>query len=120
MSVVKHFAKGDMCEVEFHLPQQAVKDGKEVRVVGQFNDWSWKKGVHMSLENGMYIGKLLLPIDRTFQYRYLIDNQRWENDWDADEYVPSDCGAENSVVDTSIEIVFSGLMHFKKSPRMVA
>ena len=119
MSIIKHFAKGNMCEVEFHLPQQAVKKRREVRVVGEFNDWSWEKGLPMRLENGVYIGKVLLPTNSTYQYRYLIDNQYWENDWDADEYVPADCGVENSVVDTAIDIVSQGFLHFRKSAIIV-
>ena len=32
-------------------------------------------------------------------YRYLVDGERWENDWAADTYAPNDYGGDDSVVD---------------------
>ena len=31
-------------------------------------------------------------------FRYVVDGERWENDWDADEYVPNVFGGDDSVV----------------------
>ena len=37
-----------------------------------------------------------------FQFRYLLDGCRWENDWKADKYIPAPfSNADNSVVVTS-------------------
>jgi hypothetical protein len=42
---------------------------------------------------------LELKAGREYQYRYLLDGKTWENDFQADKYVPSPYGAcENSVV----------------------
>ena len=36
---------------------------------------------------------------RGYQFRYLLDNQRWENEWNADRYVYSPFGdCDNSIV----------------------
>jgi hypothetical protein len=40
-----------------------------------------------------------LPAGRTYQYRYLVDGDRWENDWQADAYAPNDYGGDDSVID---------------------
>jgi len=36
---------------------------------------------------------------RAYRFRYLLDGERWENDWDADAYVPNAFGTDDSVVD---------------------
>ena len=69
-------------------------------LAGEFNDWKPKK-VHIMrrLKNGEYTLTLDLEKDREYQFRYLIDNKRWENDWEADKYVKSPIGdQDNSVV----------------------
>ena len=41
-----------------------------------------------------------LPIGAAYQFRYLLDDDRWENDWNADTYCYSEFGnCENSVVE---------------------
>lgn len=116
MSVEKHFCnKTNKCRVIFHLPKKANKNGKEVKVIGDFNDWEWEKGIPMEEVDGEYLAETELPIDATYQYRYLIDNREWENDWDADAYFPTEYGVDNSVVDTHIEETVQGLTHFVHS-----
>ena len=85
---------------------------RSVRVIGEFNNWDWETGIPMKIIASEFIGKTELPIDQTIQYRYLIDNRDWENDWDADAYFPTEYGVDNSVVDTHLEEAEQGLMHF--------
>jgi hypothetical protein len=33
-----------------------------------------------------------------YKFRYLIDDSRWENDWNADRYIPNSFGSEDSLV----------------------
>jgi len=40
-----------------------------------------------------------LPLGRRWRFRYLLDSDRWENDWAADGYAPNALGDEDSVVD---------------------
>ena len=42
---------------------------------------------------------LELPAGRRWRFRYLLDGQRWENDWAADDYLPNVHGGDDSVVD---------------------
>lgn len=112
MSVEKHFCnKTNKCKVVFHLPTKAT-NGTKVKVVGDFNNWDAKNGIPMEVKNDEFIAEAELPIDQTYQYRYLIDDRDWENDWDADAYFPTEFGVDNSVVDTHVEETVQGLTHF--------
>ena len=48
---------------------------------------------------------LTLARGRTYEFRYLLDGERWENDWRADGYLRNDFGGEDSVVDLSADVM---------------
>jgi 1,4-alpha-glucan branching enzyme len=95
--LVKNYSKsGRLCRVTFKLPS-AVEAG-EVYLVGDFNDWDATTTPMKRLKSGDYSVTLSLDVDRSYRFRYLVDGQRWVNDWQADEYVPNEFGTEDSVV----------------------
>jgi len=100
MSLKKKFLKTkNVCKVTFILPKEAVQNAKSVKVVGEFNNWSTTKGVKMkAMKSGSYQAVVELPVGKEYEYRYLINNKEWTNDWEADKYVSSPYGVENSVV----------------------
>ncbi len=99
MSLKKQFSKTKpVCKVTFTLPKEAIMTGNQVLVVGEFNNWDPAKGLPMKATKSGYTAALELKAGRDYQFRYLIDNQKWENDWAADSYVPSPYGVDNSVV----------------------
>ena len=100
MSVKKQFLKSKpVCKVTFTVPKQVVAQAKMVKVVGEFNNWDAKKGVKMKpMKNGSFRAVVELKTGQDYEFRYLIDNKVWENDWNADKYVPTEFGNENSVV----------------------
>jgi 1,4-alpha-glucan branching enzyme len=68
-------------------------------VCGEWNDWSADAGImHRDAEGGFSL-TVDLDAGRTYRFRYLLDGQRWDNDWAADAYVGNDFGGEDSVVD---------------------
>jgi 1,4-alpha-glucan branching enzyme len=82
--------------VTFELPADV--QGETVHLVGDFTSW---KGVPMEkVNNGKWQATLDLDPGRSFEFRYLIDGARWENDWAADQYVSNPFGHENSVIET--------------------
>ena len=87
-----------VCKVTFTLPLEAVKGGKEVRLLGDFNEWSWEKGYMMKAGKAEFTTEVELPAGKEYQFRYLIDNHLWENDWNADNYVATPSGVYNSVL----------------------
>ena len=68
-------------------------------VCGEWNDWSPGADVmHRDAEGGFSL-TVALDAGRAYRFRYLLDDQRWENDWAADAYLPNSFGGDNSVVD---------------------
>jgi hypothetical protein len=48
----------------------------------------------------VYKFKTRLPKDGEFQFRYLVDDQQWVNDANADRYIPNEFGEDNCLVST--------------------
>ena len=89
----------NVCKVTFRLPKIAAVDAKTVCIVGEFNDWNIYASPMKKLKNGNFTITFELEPGREYQFRYLIDETRWENDWNADKYVKSPLGdSDNSVV----------------------
>ena len=100
MSLKKQFLKSRaVCKVTFKLSREAAREAETVHVVGEFNNWDVYAAPMKSLKNGSFTVTIDLERGREYQFRYLVDETRWENDWDADKYLPSHFGnCENSVV----------------------
>ena len=68
-------------------------------VCGEWNDWSAGADVmHRDAEGGFSV-TVDLDAGRAYRFRYLLDGQRWDNDWAADAYIRNDFGGDDSVVD---------------------
>lgn len=99
MAIVKQFLKSKaVCKVTFELAAGQV-EGKQVALVGEFNDWNSYDTLFKKQKNGNFRAILELPVGKELQFRYLIDGQNWLNDETADKYVPSGVSSDlNSVV----------------------
>ncbi len=87
------------CRVTFRLPQEAIPDAQSVTIVGDFNNWDKNETPLKKHKNGTFTVTIELERDKEYQFRYLVDSKKWENDWYADKYVPTPYGdCENSVV----------------------
>ena len=82
--------------VTFELPGEIAAE--KVAVCGDFNDWSTADLLMRKTNNGKWRAITSLPGGRRYRYRYLIDDERWENDWQADEYEPNPYGSDDSIV----------------------
>jgi hypothetical protein len=105
--------------VTFRLPGCIEAGGASV--VGEFNDWS-ATADPMAREAGGFTATLLLEPGRTYRYRYLLDGDRWENDWSADAYVPNQFGGDDSLLDLTGEplAALEGAEHSTASGELVA
>ena len=89
--------------VAFRLPGEVAET--TVSVVGEFNDWSADAHRMRRADEGFAVVIPLAP-GRAYRFRYLLDGERWMNDWAADDYVPNEFGGEDSVVDlTDVPVV---------------
>lgn len=87
-------AKGTT-KVTFSLPRDI--GASSVTLCGDFNEWSPTTHPLKKYKDGHFAVSLNLPAG-VYRYRFLIDGEQWENDWEADEYAPNEYGSEDSVV----------------------
>jgi 1,4-alpha-glucan branching enzyme len=100
MAFKKQYLKSKaVCKVTFKLSKEEAQEAGTVRLLGDFNDWDQSSAPMKKLKNGSFTTSVDLPKDSTYAFRYLLDDTTWENDWQADAYVPSPVAFEdNSVV----------------------
>jgi 1,4-alpha-glucan branching enzyme len=100
MAIRKQFLKNKpVCKVTFNIPEILGNGAENAHVVGEFNDWSISATPMKRLKNGAFIATMELAKGRSYQFRYLLGQSRWENDPDADDYLPTPFGdSHNSVV----------------------
>lgn len=80
-------------------PKKLPWGAKSITVVGDFNNWNINDNPMKKLKSGVFTLELQLESNKEYQFRYLIDENIWENDWEADKYVRSEYGnCENSVI----------------------
>lgn len=89
-----------LCKVTFRLPKEAVKGAENATIVGDFNNWDVTESPMKRLKNGDFTLTLELPCDREYNFRYLVDTKRWDNEWFADKNVPNNPDEENLVIST--------------------
>jgi 1,4-alpha-glucan branching enzyme len=87
-----------LCKVTFRLPKEAVPEATQVTLVGDFNQWNTSETPMKKMKNGDFTVTLELACDQEYRFRYLIDSSQWENDWQADKYVPNCYGSDDSIV----------------------
>lgn len=98
--IKKQFLKSKpVCKVTFSMPAEAAPEAKEVKLVGEFSEWT-KSPIDMKkLKDGSFKTVVSLETGKEYEFRYVIDGDRWENDWEADAYRPNAVTfEENSVV----------------------
>lgn len=96
----KHYSKtGKFCRVTFKLPANV--KAESVAVCGEFNDWDPSSTPMKRLKDRSFSATLSLPTGRAYRFRYLLDGERWENDWDADAYRQNRYGSEDSIAELS-------------------
>ncbi|MDQ4078777.1 MAG: isoamylase early set domain-containing protein [Chloroflexota bacterium] len=90
----KQYLKSGPCKVTFEIDY--LPDAEKVEIAGDFNDWQPEEMT--KYKNGKHKYTINLEPGETYQFRYLVEDERWENDPDADLYVPNEFGEENSAV----------------------
>ncbi|MBI5090748.1 MAG: isoamylase early set domain-containing protein [Actinobacteria bacterium] len=73
-------------------------EARAVHLVGEFNDWSHTE-TPMNRSGDQFVAEVALATGRTYRYKFLIDGERWENDWNADSYVANEYGGDDSLLD---------------------
>ncbi len=82
-------------KVVFSLPSEV--DAESAVICGDFNDWSYTTHPLRRYKDGHFAVSINLA-EGEYRYRFLLDGDRWENDWSADSYVANAFGTEDSLV----------------------
>lgn len=85
-----------VCKVTFYTPTEL--QAETVQLVGDFNDWDEEATPMESLKDGRFKVTLELDAATEYQFRYLVNDSEWHNEWEADNYVPNPFSGDNSVV----------------------
>jgi len=80
--------------VTFELP---AVDAHAACLCGDFNDWVEDAQPMRRRKDGIFATTMRLA-PGAYQFRYLVDGDRWMNDWNADRYEHNAFGSDNSVV----------------------
>lgn len=97
--ISKYYPKsGTTCRATFKLPADVMAE--TAYLVGDFNDWDQQALPMKKLKDGSFSVTLSLPAGQSYRFRYVLDGERWENDWEADAYRPNAYGSEDSIVNT--------------------
>lgn len=98
--IKKQFLKSKpVCKVTFSIGPEGADQAENVELVGEFSDWTKSPISMKKLKNGTFKTTIDLETGKDYQFRYVIDGAKWENDWEADSYVPNNVTYdENSVV----------------------
>ncbi|MFN2221504.1 MAG: isoamylase early set domain-containing protein [Candidatus Promineifilaceae bacterium] len=93
----KNYSKtGSVCRVTFKLPAEV--SAETAALCGEFNEWDTGAGPMKKLKDGSFSVTVSLDADQSYRFRYWLDDERWENDWEADAYEANEFGSEDSVV----------------------
>ncbi|WP_047042000.1 isoamylase early set domain-containing protein [Vibrio mexicanus] len=93
----RFFKTKNEVEVTFEVP--AAQAENSVALVADFLDWQPTEMKKVAKTKSFKF-KTRLPKDSEFEFRYLVDGQKWENDPQADLYRPNDFGEDNGLVST--------------------
>jgi 1,4-alpha-glucan branching enzyme len=84
------------CQVTFQVPAEV--NANAAALCGEFNQWDPKSHPMTHRKDGSFSLTVTLETGQRYRFRYLLDGERWENDWAADGYVPNSFGTEDSIV----------------------
>ena len=96
--VRKHYSKtGRSCRVTFDLPAEV--NATKASLCGDFNAWNPAANAMKYRKDGRFSTTVSLEAGRSYRFKYLLDDNRWENDWVADGYVSNEFGSEDSLLE---------------------
>jgi 1,4-alpha-glucan branching enzyme len=88
-----------VCKVTFRISKEAAQSAQNIALVGDFNSWDAQATPMSALKSGEFSAVVELDTATPeYQFRYLYEGSRWENDWDADGYATNGVDGENSIV----------------------
>jgi 1,4-alpha-glucan branching enzyme len=99
MTLIKKYSfDKEFCKVTFILPSHVAESVKKASIAGDFNNWD-PKAIRMKKMKGKFIRTIKLKTKNKYQFRYVLDESIWTNEWECDSLAPVPFGDwYNSVV----------------------
>ena len=95
MITKKYSQDGKKCRVTFKLPAET--NSETVQLYGEFSNWIGQ--IMTKYKKGGFSLSITLLSGHKYQFRYLLDDNRWENDPQADGFIPNPYDTEDSLLD---------------------
>lgn len=89
--VIKELKKGDKYTVTFRIPCEELPEdviASQINIVASFNNWSIFE-TPMKVADGVGWEAVVKLKPGRYEFRYLINDNYWYNDWSADGYEPN-------------------------------
>ena len=96
MLTKRFFRTKNEAEVTFEF---VCNKNDDVELLGEFNNWQ-PQTMKYHKKDRVFRTKVRLPKDNSFQFRYLVNKNSWQNDHHADKYQLNCFGSDNSIVST--------------------
>lgn len=92
-------------KVTFILSADIVANASHGLLLGEFNNWEKESGFSLKkAKDGSMKATIELEAGKSYEYRYLLDGGRWENDQTASEYAHvNGLGIVNCVITVPVE-----------------
>ncbi len=101
MSIKKQYLKSKpVCKVTFKISAKEADGASKAQVVGSFNGWDTAAGEMNALKNGSFSYSLDLESGKEYQFRYLLDGEKWINEADADAKATNEFNEQNDILST--------------------
>jgi hypothetical protein len=76
-------------DIIFRLPAEALDGASKVVLLGDFNNWTPQEQFELEYyHDGSFRTVVALEEGKTYHYRFLLNDGRWVNDYNAQQYVP--------------------------------
>ncbi len=91
-------------KVTFTLSSDVVANATAGVLLGDFNNWDYSTGISLKKQkDGSMKASTTLEAGRTYQYRYLLNDGRWVNDQNAENFAPVEgLHVENCVINVPV------------------
>jgi 1,4-alpha-glucan branching enzyme len=94
MILKTYYKTKDYCKVKFSF---RIDNAETVHIHGLNSDW--QKSVMMTRKkDGSFSADVTLPKDSRHQFKYVVNEQEWLNEPEADGHEPNEFGSSNSVI----------------------
>ncbi|MGN1394700.1 MAG: hypothetical protein ACI4V7_11845 [Succinivibrionaceae bacterium] len=104
MSTIKNYDLKTKVKVTFEVSKEAARNAKNIYLLCSFNGWDPVKLTQKkdgSFSTVIDIDTKSVVGDVIYQYRFRYEwedgSENYDNDWNAESYIPNQFGSENSV-----------------------